>query len=116
MPLYAWKTLEIEKMNDLMGRQAIHAENVTVARLVLKAGAKVPLHYHVNEQVSMVTEGLLRFVFPTEEIMVGAGEVMVIPPHVPHSVDAVEDSIAVDLFAPRREDWISGNDAYLRGR
>ncbi len=37
-----------------------------------------------------------------------------IPPDVPHSVEALEDSVAVDLFSPRREDWIRGDDAYLR--
>jgi quercetin dioxygenase-like cupin family protein len=46
--------------------------------------------------------------------MVRAGEMLHIPSEVPHSVEAVEDSIAVDLFSPRREDWIRGDDAYLR--
>jgi len=27
---------------------------------------------------------------------------------------ALEDSAAMDIFTPRREDWISGDDAYLR--
>jgi len=40
--------------------------------------------------------------------------VMRIPPHVPHSAQALEDSVAVDLFSPIREDWIRGDDAYLR--
>ena len=31
------------------------------------------------------------------------------------SVEALEDSVAVDLFAPVREDWRRGEDAYLRG-
>jgi hypothetical protein len=29
-------------------------------------------------------------------------------------VEALEDSQATDLFSGRREDWISGDDAYLR--
>jgi len=29
-------------------------------------------------------------------------------------VEALEDSLAVDLFSPPREDWIRGDDAYLR--
>jgi hypothetical protein len=29
-------------------------------------------------------------------------------------VIALEDTVALDLFAPRREDWIRGDDAYLR--
>ena len=44
-----------------------------------------------------------------------AGEVLVIPPDLPHRVEALEESLATDLFTPRREDWITGDDAYLRG-
>ena len=40
---------------------------------------------------------------------------MQIAPHVPHRVDALEDSVAMDLFAPVRADWLRGDDAYLRG-
>jgi quercetin dioxygenase-like cupin family protein len=46
--------------------------------------------------------------------VVGAGESLVIPPHVPHGVVALEDTVVTDVFTPRREDWISGDDAYLR--
>ncbi|MBV8072902.1 MAG: cupin domain-containing protein, partial [Acidobacteriaceae bacterium] len=42
------------------------------------------------------------------------GDVMVIPPNVPHRFEALEESTATDLFVPQREDWIRGDDAYLR--
>ena len=42
------------------------------------------------------------------------GEVLRIPPNVPHSAEALEDCVGVDLFSPVREDWRSGDDAYLR--
>ena len=45
-----------------------------------------------------------------------AGEILCIPPHVPHEVIALEDSVALDIFNPPRQDWIDGDDAYLRGR
>jgi quercetin dioxygenase-like cupin family protein len=37
-----------------------------------------------------------------------------IPPNAPHLVEALEESWATDLFSPVREDWIQGDDAYLR--
>jgi len=62
----------------------------------------------------MVEQGALKFVLGGKEIVVKAGEVLQIPPHLPHSAEALEDSIAMDLFSPVREDWIRGDDAYLR--
>jgi quercetin dioxygenase-like cupin family protein len=62
----------------------------------------------------MIERGSMRFVLDGVEKIVRAGEVLQIPPHVPHSAEALEDCIAVDMFSPPREDWIRGDDAYLR--
>jgi unsaturated pyranuronate lyase len=86
-----------------------------LARLVLKRGAHVPRHEHFHEQMSHVVEGALQFIVDGEEIQVRAGEILCLPPHVPHEVVALEDSVALDIFNPPRQDWIDGDDAYLRG-
>jgi len=114
MQLYEWTRVEKEQMNPSFARQVIHGENITVARVYLKKGCLVPEHSHPNEQISMLEQGTLRFVIGGVEKVVKAGQVLHIPPHVPHSAEALEDSVAVDLFSPIREDWIRGDDAYLR--
>jgi quercetin dioxygenase-like cupin family protein len=110
----SWKTLEIEKLNDKLSRQMISGENATISQLLLKQGAVVPRHSHVNEQYSWILSGALKFVFDDREIVVNAGEILLIPANVPHSAVAMEDTVDVDIFAPRREDWIRKEDAYLR--
>jgi quercetin dioxygenase-like cupin family protein len=90
-----------------------------IAHVYLAKGAIVPRHAHHNEQVTYILEGRLRFWFgesEEEEIEIGAGEVLTIPPHLPHKAEALEDTLDVDVFTPPREDWLSGDDAYLRGR
>lgn len=106
--------MEIEQLNDRLSRQMISGENATISQLVLKKGATVPRHSHMNEQYSWIISGTLKFVFDDREIVVGAGEILVIPPNVPHSAVALEDTLDVDIFAPRREDWIRKEDSYLR--
>ena len=114
MKLYQWQTMEQEQVNPTFGRRAIHGANLTVARLELKRGGTVPEHSHVNEQISMVESGALKFFIGGSEQIVRAGEVLVIPPHMPHGVEVLEDSVVVDVFSPLREDWLRGDDAYLR--
>ena len=111
----SWKLTEVEKLNDKISRQMISGDNATISQLFLLRGAIVPRHSHVNEQYSWIISGALKFVFDDREIVAGAGEVLVIPPNVPHSAVAVEDTVDVDFFSPRREDWIRKEDAYLRG-
>lgn len=114
MEKVSWEKLAGEQLNHLISRQMINGENATVARLLLKRGAIVPRHWHISEQYSLILEGRLRFVFDDQEIVVAAGEVLFIPANVPHSAVAVEDTVDIDFFAPRREDWIRKEDAYLR--
>ena len=114
MQHYNWNLLEEEPLNPLLGRKMIHGQHATIARIRLRKGAVVPMHSHPNEQISMIESGALRFVISGEERALRAGEAVVIPPDAPHMVEALEDSLAVDLFSPPREDWIRGDDAYLR--
>jgi unsaturated pyranuronate lyase len=114
MTIYRWDEVENERLSESISRQVIHGDAMTVARISVKKGGSVPEHSHHNEQISMVERGALQFVLAGLEKVVKPGEMVRIPPHVPHSVEALEDSVAVDLFSPRREDWIRGDDAYLR--
>jgi quercetin dioxygenase-like cupin family protein len=111
---YRWADVEAEKMNPLVTRQYVTAEKTMLARIVLKKGARVPRHEHFHEQVSHVVEGALEFALDEGPKTVRAGEILCIPPHAPHAVIALEDSIALDIFNPPRQDWIDGDDAYLR--
>ncbi len=109
-----WKDIEIENLSSLIGRQLVVGTNLMVARVLLKKGAKVPLHSHFHEQVSYVLDGVLRFFIDGREIDVHSGEVLCIPPHAPHGAIALEDTVSVDIFTPPRQDWLDKDDAYLR--
>ena len=110
----SWEKLEGEQLNKLISRQMLSGDNATVARLLMKPGAVVPRHFHVSEQFSLILSGVLKFVFDDREVVVRGGEVLYIPANVPHSAVALEDTVDIDFFAPRREDWIRKEDAYLR--
>jgi len=114
MQHYQWDKVQREELNPFLARQVIHTDNLTVARMYLRQGCLVPEHSHHNEQISMIEQGSAKFVLAGEERVMKAGEVVRIPPNVPHYVEAIEDCVAMDLFSPRREDWISGDDSYLR--
>jgi quercetin dioxygenase-like cupin family protein len=115
MKLYQWQAIPVEQMSATISRQVIHSESMTIARLTLLKGAYVPLHSHVNEQISTLERGVMRFEIGGEEQYIRQGESLVIPPNVPHLAEVMEDTIAVDVFTPVRADWVSGDDAYLRG-
>jgi quercetin dioxygenase-like cupin family protein len=92
-----------EILNDKLWRKLVTGEKVMVAQLWLFKDCVVPLHHHESEQISLVLQGTLKFVLEGREVMVHAGEVLVIPSNVPHSALAIEDTIGIDVFSPIRQ-------------
>jgi quercetin dioxygenase-like cupin family protein len=116
--LYRWEDLPRESLNSHIERRLVTGSNMMIAHVYLKKDGVVPLHSHHNEQLSYVLEGALRFLLgenEDREVIVRAGEVLTIPPHLPHSAVALEDTLDVDIFNPPRQDWLDGSDSYLRG-
>ena len=110
-----WKDVELERLNPLLSRQFVVGRDIMVARVLLKKGSVVPEHSHVNEQVTYVLEGALKFWIDGKEIVVQAGEVLTIPSNMPHKAKAMMDTVDLDVFSPPRADWINKDDSYLRG-
>jgi quercetin dioxygenase-like cupin family protein len=111
---YKWNDIEVEALTPLLGRQIVVGTNMMMARVFLKKGAHVPRHSHFHEQIAYILEGALLFTIDDREVTVSAGEVLCIPPNVPHEAVALEDTVDLDIFNPPRQDWIDKDDAYLR--
>lgn len=113
---FDWSDMPLEKVTDSFSRQMIVGENEMFCRLVLKPGCTVPRHSHIHEQISHVIKGKLLFDIDGEKIELGAGQSLLIPSNVPHSVEVIgdEETIDYDIFSPIRRDWIDGTDDYLR--
>jgi quercetin dioxygenase-like cupin family protein len=99
MKVYNWSQVPEEQVDSLASRQMIHGETMSVIRRRLLKGAVTRLHQHADEQISMVEHGKLRFSVAGKECVVTSGDMLKIPPNVPHSVEALEDSVVMDLFA-----------------
>jgi len=115
---YAWSDVPAEQLNPSMLRRMVHGDRILVADMQFRNGFLVPLHQHVNEQVTLVKSGVIRFRLGTDRsqvIDVHPGEVLIIPSNLPHEAEMIGDVAEMDVFTPLREDWLSGTDAYLRG-
>jgi quercetin dioxygenase-like cupin family protein len=116
---HRWESMPKERLTDQLGRRMITGERMMIAHVYLKKGAVVPQHQHENEQITYILEGALRFRLGAkgdQKVDVRAGEVLCIPPNLPHAAEALEDTLDVDIFDPPRRDWLDGTDQYLRGK
>jgi quercetin dioxygenase-like cupin family protein len=115
---YRWDDMPAEQLKKGLSRKLITGDRMMIAHVYFESGEEVPRHSHDNEQVTYILSGALRFWFGAadeQEVTVRAGEVVIIPSNLPHRAVALEATLDVDIFAPPRQDWLTGTDAYLRG-
>lgn len=129
---YRWDDMPKEQVSPTLARRLITGERMMLAHVYLKDGTVVPLHSHENEQLTYILEGALHFWIGAdgkEEVMVHAGEVLVIPSGIPHKAQAVGDTLDVDILSaatglaqqerqlpPERTDSLSGERSTRSGR
>jgi quercetin dioxygenase-like cupin family protein len=110
----SWDAVREEALTDTITRRFITGDKVTAGQITLKKGCLVPTHQHEAEQICYVISGAVKFCLEGKEVVVSAGQTLVIPSNEPHSAEALEDSVALDVFSPIRHDWINQTDDYLR--
>ena len=113
---YRWDDMPKEHVTDVISRRLVTGERMMLAHVYLDKGSIVPKHSHENEQLTYILEGALHFWIgedQKEEVIVRAGEVLLIPSNVPHRALALEDTLDVDVFSPPRQDWLNHTDSYF---
>lgn len=72
----------------------------------LAGGADLPSHSHPHEQTGYLVDGHLILTIGDERHDVGPGDAWCIPGDVTHGAQVIVDSVAVEVFAPVRRDYL----------
>ena len=95
----------VEMFPGIVRRTLNAGDRTMLCEIELAKGAVVPLHTHPHEQIGYLSRGRLLFRIGDDERELGEGDSWVIPGDVPHVVTALEDSIAIDVFSPPRDEY-----------
>jgi quercetin dioxygenase-like cupin family protein len=95
--LTRWDDLPLEKVTEMVARKAIVGTRVLLTQSYLKKGAMVPWHAHRGEQMIYVLQGALKARLADRDVTVREGEVLAVPPAVPHQAEALDDTFVLDV-------------------
>jgi unsaturated pyranuronate lyase len=109
MQAYTWERVAVEQLTDSIRRRMIVGSKEMLVRWEFRKGAVAARHSHPHEQIVMMIEGKLRLAVGDAETIMAPGDIVVIPPNVPHEAQALEDTVVLDIFSPPREDFLSGD-------
>ena len=98
MPVHKLSEIEEElvtpKHSTALGK-LVTGEQIEVGLLRFKAGEGAKEHAHPHEQVLFVLSGRVRMTIGGEVHELGPRDVAHMPPNVPHSLSAIEDTEVV---------------------
>lgn len=86
-------------------RTLAYGEKTLMIEVELAKGSSVPGHSHPHEQTGFLISGKMVFTIDGQETEVNAGDSWAIPGNAVHGVEVLEDSLAVEVFSPVREDY-----------
>lgn len=101
-----WDHVPTDSPIALLDRQRITGKQMLLARVHLKKGCKVALHHHESEQMAYVLTGRVKWglcqpgTAERDEFEMSGGEVLHLPSNLPHEVEALEDTLILDVLAP----------------
>jgi unsaturated pyranuronate lyase len=110
----SFAALPEERITDKISRRVLSGKQGMIVWWSIKAGAHAaPQHPH--EQIVWMLRGRMDFRIGGERRVMVPGDVAVIPGGVEHEAWFPEDTEAIDVFAPPREDFlVGGTPAYMR--
>ena len=96
----------IQAAAGIKRKTLIYGEKTLMTQFLLEKGADLPMHSHPQEQTGYLVSGHMTLTIDSATYDIMPGDSWMIPGGVIHGAKIMESSVAVEVFAPVREDYI----------
>ncbi|MBN2133061.1 MAG: cupin domain-containing protein [Sedimentisphaerales bacterium] len=98
-------------LEGIWQKTLVYGQRTLMTEFKLTAGSVLPRHHHPHEQIGYLVRGRLRLFVGSGEYDAQAGDSWCVESDVVHGAEALEDSVAVEVFSPVREDYLVESEA-----
>jgi quercetin dioxygenase-like cupin family protein len=95
-----------DAMEGVRFKTLAFGDKTLLAEFRLSQGSTVPEHSHPHEQTGYIISGHMRFSVAGKTIEVETGDAWNIAGDIPHGVEVLDDSVVIEVFSPKREDYL----------
>lgn len=95
-----------EVLPGISMKTLVHGERTLMTEFQLKKGSILPSHEHMHEQTGYLVSGKMILSIGNTAYEVISGDSWNIPGGVPHCAEVLEDSVAIEVFSPRRDEYL----------
>ena len=85
---------------DMLVKPLMKGDEMTFLEIHYAAGVGAPLHTHTHESIAYVVKGKVKSTVGSEVFIMGPGDVCRHPNGVLHGLEAIEESVVVEIKSP----------------
>jgi len=95
-----------QALDGIKLKTLVYGDKTLFAEFHLEKGSQLPRHAHPHEQTGYLISGRIRLSIGEDTFEVEPGDSWCIPGHVEHQAEILENSVAIEVFSPVREDYL----------
>lgn len=95
-----------DALPGIQRRTLVFGEKTLMTEFLMEADTVLPRHSHPHEQIGYLVRGRMRLCLGTEKFEVEPGDSWCIPGGMEHNAEILEPSLAIEVFAPGRTDYL----------
>lgn len=96
----------IKVLDGVERKTLVFGTRTLLTEFMLEKGKVLPMHKHPNEQTGYLVSGHIVLIIAGERFDMQPGDSWAIPGDVEHGAEIIENSIAIEVFSPLREDYL----------
>jgi len=96
----------ITVLDGIKRKTLVYGEKTLMTEFILEKGKILPSHSHPQEQTGYLVSGKILLTIGKQRYEVNPGDSWVIPGNMEHWAEIAEDSVAIEVFSPLREDYL----------
>jgi quercetin dioxygenase-like cupin family protein len=93
----------------------VYGDRTLLTEFRMRKGSTLPRHAHPQEQTGYLVSGHVRLSIGRRTVVVRPGDSWSIPGHTQHGAAILAESVAIEVFAPIREDYLPRPKGARRG-
>ena len=111
MRYYDWDDLKADSASEAIRRKLVTGERLMIARTETKKGSRIASRQHPHETFIAVIDGAWKVSFGGRELIVGTNQILHLPPNTEHSIEALDWTVALEVFAERGSTYFEKPDS-----
>ncbi|MFZ5643588.1 MAG: cupin domain-containing protein [Bacillota bacterium] len=96
----------ITVLDGIKRKTLVYGEKTLMTEFILEKGNILPAHTHPQEQTGYLVSGKIFLTIGEDRYEVNPGDSWVIPGNMVHWAEIAENSVAIEVFSPLREDYL----------